>query len=94
MCLLVFTSARRSDIVKLGPQNIELHDEKAFLVFQQQKVRKSDPLPVFAPIDSYLRHVIDCTQIGQRTFLINVHGDPFSAKAFGARFKKWVKAAV
>ena len=93
MCLLVFTSARRGDVVRLGHANVVEYQGSEFIEFIQGKIRKKETLPVYAPMNPYLRHALDNTGTGERTFLANEHGDPFSPKAFGARFKKWVVAA-
>lgn len=93
MCLLVFTAARRGDIVCFGPSNITNYDGQEFIEFQQRKVIKKDALPVYVPMSPYLKNVIENTITGEVTFLVNEYGDPFSAKAFGERFRKWVVAA-
>ena len=40
-----------------------------------------------------LLKIIEATEIGDETYLVGWKGDPYSAKSFGNRFKKWCKKA-
>lgn len=93
VCLYLYTACRRSDVVRLGPDNIVWMNDKPFLEFIPQKGSRRDKTPVSVPLDSYLAEVLERTPIGERTFITTHYGKPFTAKGFGNRMRKWIDEA-
>jgi integrase len=80
LALLMYTAARRSDVVKLGNGHIR----DGWIKFMQYKTS----VPVELPILPALQEVIDATPvIGTTTFLVTQHGKPFTAAGFGNWFR-------
>ena len=84
MALLLYTGVRRSDVIRLGKQHIQ----GGALVFRQHKGRNSSPLTLQLPILSPLANIIALSPVGDLAFLVNEHGQPFSAPGFGNWFRK------
>ena len=85
LALLLYTAARRSDVVHFGPQHIK----NGRLVFRQTKTRGVVDIPVH-PV---LRAILDATPAQHLTFLTTAQGKPFTAAGFGNWFHDRVKAA-
>lgn len=84
LALLLYTGVRRSDVVTLGDQ---LRD--GFHRVRQQKTKGILMLPILPE----LTEIIAASPCGEVTYLVTEYGKPFSAKGFGARFRKWCDAA-
>jgi integrase len=84
LALLLFTGARRADVVLLGKQHIQ----GGVLVFRPHKGRKLSSLTLHLPILEPLAKVISSSPVGDLAFLVNAHGRPFSAAGFGNWFRK------
>jgi len=87
LSLLLYTGARRSDVVILGRQ----HVKDGWLVFHP--VKNGGRVTVEVPILPELAEAIEAAPTGDLTFLVTAHGKPFSAKGFGVRFRAWCDAA-
>jgi integrase len=87
--LLLYTGARRSDVVTLGPPM----ERNGKLIFTETKGRgrivKTHELPILPP----LRLSIEATPIGQLVYLVTAFGKPHSVKAFGNWFKRRCREA-
>jgi site-specific recombinase XerD len=78
--LLLYTAQRRSDVVKMGPQDI---CGDTIQVRQQKTGAK-----LKIPIHSELRTTIDATSItGMKVLLVNRYGEAFTAKGFSNWFR-------
>jgi integrase len=89
LALLLYTGARRSDVVKLGRQMTR----NGLLTFTQTKNQKRNPVEVSIPVLPELQAVIDATPSDNMTFLVTEFGRPFTANGFGNRFRKWCNEA-
>jgi integrase len=89
LALLLFTGQRKSDVIALGRQ----HVNDGWLHFTQFKNRNRRPVTLDLPILPELQAVIDTAPIGNLTFLVNAHGQPFTSAGFGNRMRKWCDAA-
>lgn len=79
LCLLLFTGARRSDVVRLG-KGMERNGE---ITYRQQKTG----VEVTLPIRPELRQAIDACPSGHMTYLVTQFGKPFSPDGFGNWFR-------
>lgn len=85
MTLLLYTGARRSDVVQLGRQ----HVQAGKIVYRQQKT----DIRVAMPIHPRLAQVLDALPAGQMTFLMTAFGKPFSPVGFYNWFKDSCRTA-
>src|SRR5207248_2027435 len=85
LALLLETGQRRSDVVKLGPQN----EDSGWLTFTQTKNHVRKPITLSIPISSCLRTVIEQTPCGSKTYLVTKLGWPFTAAGFGNKMREW-----
>ena len=83
--LLLFTSARRSDIVRLGRQHLSGN----VLSYRQLKTGGLVVIPAHPELTAELAHV----PAGQMTFLARPNGAPHSANGFYNMFVAWCAAA-
>lgn len=93
MTLLIITACRRSDLVRLGPGNIQHIDGKPYLAFLQEKTGFKDRTKVVVPLVDALARAISSTPTGEQTFLITDYDKPFSKNGFGNRFRTWCREA-
>ena len=95
--LLLFTGARRSDTVKLGPKhltqskNAESGNAEPWIDFKPNKTAKSTGKELSLPLLDVLRASLAATPHGLATFLVTTHGKPFAS---GASFGNWFKDRV
>jgi len=87
--LVMYTGARRSDIIALGRQ----HERAGWLCWTQAKGRARKPVRVEIPILPALRATLDASALGAMTYLVTEHGRPYSHGGIGNRFKAWCLAA-
>ena len=89
LALMLYTTQRRSDIVKLGKQHMR-RDEggNTFVVFTQHKNRNSKPITLTLPIIPELKSIIDASPCGDLTFLVTEFNRPFTSNGFGNWFRK------
>lgn len=76
--LLLYTSQRRSDVVRLGRQHIR----NGTISVRQDKTGTD----VTFPVHTDLLHIIESTPSGHLNFLVTKFGKPFSAAGFGNWF--------
>lgn len=87
--LLIYTGARRSDVVKLGRPHFRAPDAEAphgWLAFRPHKTRKKGPMVVI-PILEPLAASIAAGPTGELTYLATTYGRPFTAAGFGNWFR-------
>jgi integrase len=88
--LLMFTGARRSDVVRLGWPMVR----DGILNWVQHKGRNKEPVEVTIPMLPKLRSIIEATPIvGTATFLVTQYGRQFTAEGFGNKMADWCKEA-
>jgi integrase len=80
--LLLYTGARRGDVVTLGRQ----HMRNGVIAFVPEKTKRLRADPVFVEIVEPLRTAIEAGPAGNMTFLLTEYGAPFSAAGFGNWF--------
>ena len=83
LALLMWTGARRSDVVLIGKQ----HVRDGWLKFTQQKNRNRTPVTIEIPILAELQRIIDDSPTGDLTFLVSERRRPFAVSAFGNWFR-------
>jgi integrase len=93
MMLLIEVAPRRSDLVKLGPANIERIDDQPHIKFTPQKSENTTAIPVTVPISPALMTAIATAPTGEDTFLVTAYGHPFTAEGFGNKMAEWRDAA-
>ena len=84
LALLLYTGARRSDVVQLGRQHVRVDT----LIFRQHKGRNRSPLTLELPVLPVLQQIIDASPTGDLTFLVTDYGKPFTAAGFGNWFRQ------
>ena len=90
LALLLYTTQRRSDVVRLGHKMVH----HGWLKFTQIKNAQRKPVTLEIPILPELQRIIDATTpLGRDTYLVTAFGRPFSADGFGNRFRKWCDEA-
>lgn len=85
LALLLYTAARRGDVVLIGPQHIR----NGRLLYRQAKTRRE----LSIPIHTRLQEVLAASPSGHLTFLATSSGKSFSAAGFGNLFRSWCDAA-
>jgi integrase len=87
LALLMYTGARRSDVVRLGKGNVR----NGWIKFSQHKTS----VPVELPVLPALQEIIDATPVvGATTYLVTQYGKPFTAAGFGNWFRDRCNEAV
>jgi integrase len=90
LALLLYTTQRRSDVVRLGHKMVQ----SGWLKFTQTKNAKRNPVTLEIPILAELQRIIDATTpLGKDTYLVTQFGKPFTPDGFGNRFRKWCDEA-
>jgi integrase len=89
LALALYTGQRRSDLVLFGRQ----HLQDGWLVFTQQKGKGRNPVRLEIPLVPELQRIIEASETGDLTFLVNAYGRPFTNAGFGNRFRKWCDEA-
>jgi integrase/recombinase XerD len=92
MGLLLYTSWRREDAVRLGTQHIvevrkpDGSTEKR-IRYRQAKNEHRNPVDMDVPLHPDLAELIEATPSGHLTFLVTAHGKPFTPAGFGNWFR-------
>jgi integrase len=86
MALLLYTAARRGDVIGLGPQHIR----NGSLTYRQQKTERVLEIPVHRELSA----ILSASPKGHLTFLTTAAGAPFSAAGFGNQFRQWCNEAA
>lgn len=90
LALLLYTTQRCSDVVRLGHKMA--HD--GWLKLTQAKNAERKPISLEIPILVELQRIIDVTTpLGKDTYLVTQFGKAFTVKGFGSRFRKWCDEA-
>jgi integrase len=91
LALLLYTGARRSDVVRLGRQ----HVGDGWIRFHVYKNHLRQHTEVEIPVLAELQQTIDATaNKGDLAFLTSDHGRPWaSGDSFGNRFRDWCREA-
>ena len=89
--LLLYTGQRRSDVVRMGRQDIHT----GVLAINQRKTEGGgDEAHLEIPVHPKLREIIDTTPtVGVDTFLVTSFGKPYTAPGFGNWFSRIVQCA-
>jgi integrase len=87
--LLRFTSGRREDAVRLGPQHISA----GRLQFRQAKNEHRNPVDIDIPVHPELTRSIEATPSGHLTFLMTSYGRPYTPNGFGNAMRDWCNQA-
>lgn len=85
MALLLFTAARCSDAVRLGPQ----HVRAGRIVYRQQKTGRHLEIPIHPK----LAEILSATPSGHLTFLATTYGTPYTPKGLGNAMRRWCDQA-
>ena len=89
MALLLYTTGRREDAVRLGPQ----HARDGRIQYRQAKNEHRSPVDLDIPLHDDLKAIIDATPSSHLTFLVTEYGRPFTPAGFGNLFKDWCRQA-
>jgi integrase len=85
LALLLYTGARRGDVVLLGRQMVR----DGWLTFKSTKTGVVVSIPVLPELKAELARVAKANM----TFLVTAYGKPFTAAGFGMRFREWCDQA-
>jgi integrase len=85
MALMLFTAARRGDVVRLGPQ----HLRQDRISYRQEKTGRALSIPVH-PV---LAAVIAEAESGHLTFLVTPQGTPYTPAGLGHAIRRWCDEA-
>src|SRR5262245_57344798 len=89
LALLLYTTQRRSDVVRMGRQHIRETPEGPVLYVKQRKTG----VELLIPIYPELRAVLDATPSEHLTFLVTATGKPYGDNHFSESFREWCDAA-
>jgi len=87
--LMLYLGVRRSDVVRIGPQ----HVRDGNIRFKVFKGRNKTPTELVLPVLPALAEIIAATPCGHLSFLVTQYGEPYSAKGFGAKMRRWCNQA-
>lgn len=98
LALLLYTSWRREDAPRIGPQHIYEEKQpdgsiKKRIKYRLAKNEGRRPSDMDIPLHPDLEAIIDATPSGHLTFLITDYGKPYTTGGFGNRFKDWCRQA-
>src|SRR5262245_2858647 len=85
LALLLYTTQRRSDVVRMGRQHIK----DGVLTVKQQKTGAT----LAVPVHPHLQAVLDATPSEHLTFLTTATGVPYGGNYFSESFREWCDAA-
>ena len=89
LALLLYTTQRRSDVVRMGRQHIRETPDGPALYVKQRKTG----VELLIPIHPELAAVLDATPSEHLTFLVTATGKPYGDNHFSESFREWVDAA-
>jgi integrase len=84
LSIMLFTGARRSDAVRLGPQM----EREGWLCFTEVKGRTRQAKARELPILPELRAVIDATPSGHLSYIVTEFGKQYTSDGFGNWFRR------
>ena len=88
--LALYTSQRRSDVVKLGPPHVTMDDGIAWLRFRQGKTGAEVQIPIIEPL---AESIAARPAAEAKVFLVTSFGKPFTANGIGNAFRAWCDEA-
>jgi integrase len=89
LTLLLYTTQRRSDVVRMGRQHIRETPDGPALYVKQCKTG----VELLIPIHPELGAVLDATPSEHLTFLVTATGKPYGGNHFSESFREWCDAA-
>jgi len=89
LALLLYTTQRRSDVVRMGRQHIRETPDGPVLYVKQRKTG----VELLIPIHPELGAVLDATPSEHLTFLVTATGKPYGDNHFSESFREWCDAA-
>src|SRR5262245_22861078 len=89
LALLLYTTQRRSDVVRMGRQHIRETPDGPALYVKQRKTG----VELLIPIHPELAAVLDATPSEHLTFLVTATGKPYGDNHFSESFREWCDAA-
>jgi integrase/recombinase XerD len=89
MAIMLYTTCRREDAVRLGPQHIR----NGRIRYRQAKNEHRNPIDCDIPLHPDLAEVIAATPSAHLTFLVTEQGRPFTPAGFGNKFREWCNRA-
>lgn len=90
LALLLYTGLRRSDAIRVGPQNVR----NGFIEIVPAKTKDEKPELTLKPVLADLADIIAATPaIGLKTYLVTKWGKPFTPAGFGNWFRDQCNAA-
>jgi integrase/recombinase XerD len=89
MAILLYTSWRREDAVRLGPQ----HVCDGRIKYRQAKNEHRNPVDMDIPLLPELAEAIASLPSAHLTFLVTEYGRPFTPNGFGNAFRDWCRQA-
>ena len=87
--ILRFTTGRREDAPRLGPQ----HVRNGRVKFRQAKNEHRNPTDINIPLHPNLAASIAATPSGHLKFLVTEYGKPYTANGFGGAMRDWCNQA-
>lgn len=87
--LIVYTTGRREDIPRFGPQ----HFKNGRIKYRQGKNDQRAPIDMDIPIHPELQKTVNATTCRHLTYLVTEYGKPFTTNGFGNKFKDWCRQA-
>jgi integrase len=98
LALLLYTSWRREDAPRIGPQHIYEERQpdgsiRKRIKYRLAKNEERGPVDMDIPLHPDLECIIDATPSGHLSFLITAYGKPYTTGGFGNRFKDWCRQA-
>lgn len=101
MALMLYTTGRREDATRFGPQHvrarIEIVDGQEIaikrIIYTQAKNEHRNPVHLDIPMHPELEKIINATPSGHLTFLVTALGKPFTPAGFGNWFRDQCDAA-
>jgi integrase len=87
--LLLHTTQRRGDVVRMGPQHIRETQDGPVLYVKQRKTG----VELLIPIYPELQTALDATPSAHLTFLVTATGKPYGDNHFSESFREWCNAA-
>ena len=87
----MFTGARRSDVMRLGPSMVR-DGTLTWLPFKGRN--RESAVEMNIPVIPDLRAIIDATPVvGTTTYLVTHYGRPFTKEGFGNKMADWCREA-
>jgi integrase/recombinase XerD len=87
--LIVYTTGRREDIPRFGPQ----HFKDGRIKYRQGKNENRAPIDIDIPIHAELQKSVEACKTKHLTYLVTEYGKPFTSNGFGNKFKDWCRQA-